>query len=87
MTEQFVRIADQAIAAYCAEYPTRATMLGNHAHDDRLEDPGRVASDRRRAELRRLLAALDGLDVVAVEREFVLHDSDESVDDGWIEET
>lgn len=37
--------------------------------------------------LERLLAALDGLDVVAVEREFVLHDSDESVDDGWIEET
>ncbi|TQE19499.1 hypothetical protein SipoB123_31430 [Streptomyces ipomoeae] len=37
--------------------------------------------------LEELLAALDGLHVVAVEREFVLHDSDESVDDGWIEET
>ncbi|MFG2357674.1 hypothetical protein [Streptomyces sp. NPDC048521] len=36
--------------------------------------------------LERLLAELDGLDVLSVEREFVLHDSDESVDDGWIEE-
>ncbi|WP_433450145.1 hypothetical protein ACQPXS_17050 [Streptomyces sp. CA-142005] len=36
--------------------------------------------------LRRLLAELDGLDVLGVEREFVLYDSDESVDDGWIEE-
>ncbi|MFF8862310.1 MULTISPECIES: hypothetical protein [unclassified Streptomyces] len=36
--------------------------------------------------LRRLLAELEGLDVLGVEREFVLYDSDESVDDGWIEE-
>ncbi|MGV4984736.1 hypothetical protein ACVB8X_13135 [Streptomyces sp. NRAIS4] len=38
------------------------------------------------AALRRLLAELDGLEVLSVEREFVLYDSDESVDDGWIEE-
>ncbi|MEV8086094.1 hypothetical protein [Streptomyces nigra] len=37
-------------------------------------------------ELERLLAGLAGLDVVDVEREFVLYDSDLSVDDGWIEE-
>ncbi|MFF4882896.1 hypothetical protein ACFY2D_08735 [Streptomyces nigra] len=37
-------------------------------------------------ELERLLAELAGLDVVDVEREFVLYDSDLSVDDGWIEE-
>ncbi|MQY32740.1 hypothetical protein SRB17_06940 [Streptomyces sp. RB17] len=36
--------------------------------------------------LRLLLAELDGFEVLGVEREFVLHDSDESVDDGWIEE-
>ncbi|MEV5434640.1 hypothetical protein AB0K80_01200 [Streptomyces sp. NPDC052682] len=36
--------------------------------------------------LQRLLAELDGLDVLGVEREFVLYDSDVSVDDGWIEE-
>ncbi|MFF8727513.1 hypothetical protein ACF073_13610 [Streptomyces sp. NPDC015171] len=36
--------------------------------------------------LERLLAGLDGLEVLDVEREFVLYDSDESVDDGWIEE-
>jgi len=33
-----------------------------------------------------LLAELDGFEVADVEREFVLHDSDLSVDDGWIEE-
>ncbi|MEU9578214.1 hypothetical protein [Streptomyces chilikensis] len=33
-----------------------------------------------------LLAGLGGLEVLAVEREFVLYDSDESVDDGWLEE-
>lgn len=36
--------------------------------------------------LESLLADLGGREVVAVEREFVLYDSDESVDDGWIEE-
>ncbi|MFE1441506.1 hypothetical protein [Streptomyces sp. NPDC058739] len=33
-----------------------------------------------------LLAALDAHEVVDVEREFVLYDSDLSVDDGWIED-
>ncbi|GKQ35055.1 hypothetical protein [Streptomyces sp. A012304] len=37
--------------------------------------------------LDRLLAELDGSDVLSVEREFVLHDSDVSVDDGWLDET
>lgn len=36
--------------------------------------------------LERLLAALAGCEVLAVEREFVLHDSDVTVDDGWLEE-
>jgi hypothetical protein len=61
MTDRFVQIADEAIAAYCAEHPSEATVLGNHEHDDRLEDLSRSAADRRRAELRRLLAQLDGL--------------------------
>ncbi|MCC5476077.1 hypothetical protein [Streptomyces barringtoniae] len=38
------------------------------------------------AALRLLLSELDGFEVLSVEREFVLYDSDESVDDGWIEE-
>ncbi|MFJ9863770.1 hypothetical protein [Streptomyces sp. NPDC101165] len=42
------------------------------------EDAGRA--------LERLLAELDGFDVLSVEREFVLHDSDESVDEGWLED-
>jgi hypothetical protein len=37
--------------------------------------------------LEALLAELGGLEVVGVEREFVLYDSDVSVDDGWLEET
>jgi len=61
MTDRFVQIAGDAIAAYCAEHPSEATVLGNHEHDDRLEDPSRSAADRRQAELRRLLAQLDGL--------------------------
>ncbi|MFF7211762.1 hypothetical protein ACFZAU_14705 [Streptomyces sp. NPDC008238] len=36
--------------------------------------------------LERLLTELDAFVVLSVEREFVLHDSDLSVDDGWIEE-
>ncbi|MGW4881058.1 hypothetical protein ACWEPI_31405 [Streptomyces sp. NPDC004262] len=36
--------------------------------------------------LERLLTELGGFVVLDVEREFVLHDSDLSVDDGWIEE-
>ena len=36
--------------------------------------------------LERLLAELRGCEVLSVEREFVLHDSDVSVDEGWLEE-
>ncbi|WP_030859709.1 hypothetical protein [Streptomyces sp. NRRL S-37] len=36
--------------------------------------------------LDRLLADLDGYEVLGVEREFVLHDSDVSVDEGWLTE-
>ncbi|MET8975994.1 hypothetical protein ABZX85_10280 [Streptomyces sp. NPDC004539] len=36
------------------------------------------------AALEKLLRALDGCHVLSVEREFVLYDSDESVDEGWI---
>ncbi|WP_330457706.1 hypothetical protein OIB37_12780 [Streptomyces sp. NBC_00820] len=42
------------------------------------EDAGRA--------LERLLAELNGLEVLSVEREFVLYDSDESVDEGWLED-
>jgi len=36
--------------------------------------------------LDQLLETLHGLEVIDVEREFVIHDSDESIDAGWIEE-
>ncbi|WP_237304901.1 hypothetical protein [Streptomyces qaidamensis] len=37
-------------------------------------------------ELERLLTELGGYEVLGVEREFVLHDSDVSMDDGWLGE-
>ncbi|MEV4339760.1 hypothetical protein [Streptomyces sp. NPDC049590] len=45
-----------------------------------------VGADGAGRALERLLAELGGVAVLSVEREFVLHDSDLSVDDGWIEE-
>lgn len=45
-----------------------------------------VGADEAGRALERLLTELDGFVVLGVEREFVLHDSDLSVDDGWIEE-
>ncbi|MEU4875468.1 hypothetical protein [Streptomyces sp. NPDC021608] len=46
-----------------------------------------VDAEGARVALRRLLTELRGCEVLCVEQEFVLHDSDLSVDDGWIEET
>ncbi|MER6785597.1 hypothetical protein ABT330_13345 [Streptomyces sp. NPDC000658] len=46
-----------------------------------------VDAEGAKAALQRLLTELRGCEVLSVEREFVLHDSDVSVDDGWIEET
>ncbi|MFJ4848645.1 MULTISPECIES: hypothetical protein [unclassified Streptomyces] len=45
-----------------------------------------VGADGAGRALERLLTELDGAVVLGVEREFVLHDSDLSVDDGWIEQ-
>ncbi|MFE2532165.1 hypothetical protein [Streptomyces sp. NPDC059371] len=45
-----------------------------------------VGADGAGLALERLLRELGGLVVLGVEREFVLYDSDLSVDDGWIEE-
>ncbi|MFL6162607.1 MAG: DUF885 domain-containing protein [Jatrophihabitantaceae bacterium] len=73
--EEFATVAAGAVAAYCAEHPDEATMLGNHDHDDRLGQPGIAAADRRRAELGRLLDQLErftGLDTAAaVDREIL----------------
>jgi uncharacterized protein (DUF885 family) len=66
--EGFAAIAADAITAYCAEHPAQATVLGNHDFDDRLGDPSQAATDRRRAELGRLLdqlGELSGLDTAA----------------------
>ncbi|HTZ44368.1 MAG TPA: DUF885 domain-containing protein [Jatrophihabitans sp.] len=60
-SEQFVGIANAAIEAFCAEYPDEATVLGNHAYDDRLSYPTPAAASRRRTELTQLIERLDGL--------------------------
>ncbi|WP_323138536.1 hypothetical protein [Streptomyces sp. NBC_01571] len=46
-----------------------------------------VGADGAGRALERLLSELGGFVVLSVEREFVLYDSDLSVDDGWIEES
>ncbi|MEH0578941.1 MULTISPECIES: hypothetical protein [Streptomyces] len=46
-----------------------------------------VDAEGARRALEELLTELRVFDVLDAEREFVLHDSDLSVDDGWIEET
>ena len=60
-SENFTRIADDAVASWCAQYPAEATFFGEHSHDDRLGDPTMAAEQQRRAELSTLLAQLDEL--------------------------
>ncbi|MEN2422721.1 hypothetical protein AABB02_32000 [Streptomyces rimosus] len=47
---------------------------------------GRDTAERRLAALLAALSAAEH-DIASVEREFVVHDSDETLDDGWIDET
>ena len=62
MTSQiFTRIADDAVASWCAHHPAEATFLGEHGHDDRLGDPTAAADQRRREELTTLVGQLDEL--------------------------
>jgi uncharacterized protein (DUF885 family) len=60
-SENFTKIADDAVASWCATYPAEATFLGEHSHDDRLGDPTVAAEQQRRSELRILLTQLDEL--------------------------
>ncbi len=65
--ESFTKIADSAVASLCAEYPERATLLGDHSHDHRLGDQTPAAAHRRSAELSSLVTELDGLDDAALD--------------------
>ncbi|MDQ1720714.1 MAG: hypothetical protein QOI26_448 [Pseudonocardiales bacterium] len=58
-SENFTKIADDAVASLCAQYPEQATFLGEHSFDDRLGEPTVTAERRRRAELSSLIAQLD----------------------------
>jgi uncharacterized protein (DUF885 family) len=60
-SESFTKIADDAVASWCAQYPAEATFLGEHSHDDRLGDPTAAAEQRRRAELSTLIGQLEEL--------------------------
>jgi uncharacterized protein (DUF885 family) len=60
-SETFAKIADDAVASWCAAYPAEATYLGDHSHDDQLGDPTAAAEQQRRTELRALLTQLDQL--------------------------
>ncbi|HEV2888481.1 MAG TPA: DUF885 domain-containing protein [Jatrophihabitans sp.] len=60
-SDKFTKIAEDAVASWCAQYPDEATFLGEHSHDDRLGDPTVAAGQRRRAELSSLIAQLDEL--------------------------
>jgi len=79
MSAQLARIANDAIAGYCAAHPAEATLLGNHEHDHRLEDLSQSAGELRRTELCRLIEQLDGLtgldDSAALDREMLRTES------------
>ena len=60
-SENFTRIADDAVASWCAQYPAEATFLGEHSHDGQLGDPSVASEQRRRAELNALMTQLDEL--------------------------
>ncbi len=66
-SNEFSRIAADAISALCKEYPAEATFLGDHSHDDRLSHPTAAAAQRRRSELTDLIATLDVLDASALD--------------------
>ncbi len=66
-SNEFSRIAADAISALCKEYPAEATFLGDHSHDDRLSYPTAAAAHRRRSELTDLIATLDASDATELD--------------------
>jgi uncharacterized protein (DUF885 family) len=60
-SDNFTKIADAAVASWCARYPDEATFLGEHGYDDRLGDPTVAGTQRRRAQLTALITQLDEL--------------------------
>ncbi|MEV3972504.1 hypothetical protein AB0K68_30850 [Streptomyces sp. NPDC050698] len=86
--------ADTDLAALAARVTPHGAHLSWNARRVRGEQHERFVTQRchvvdaegaSRA-LERLPAELRGCEVLGVEREFVLHDSDVSVDEGWLEE-
>ena len=71
MSSPFAVLATSVLDSWLAAHPSSATGLGDHRHDDRLDDPSPAAAAARRAELRVELAGLDAVEVA---------DRDEDVD-------
>ncbi|GHC60958.1 hypothetical protein GCM10010309_22150 [Streptomyces violaceochromogenes] len=86
--------ADTDLAALAARVLSHGAHLSWNARRVHGRHHERFVTQRCRAvdadgagrALERLLAELRGCEVLSVEREFVLHDSDVSVDEGWLEE-
>ena len=86
--------ADTDLAALAARVVPHGAHLSWNARRVRGQHHERFVTQRCHAvdadgagrALERLLAELRGCEVLSVEREFVLHDSDVSVDEGWLEE-
>jgi hypothetical protein len=87
--------ADTDLAALAARVVPHGAHLSWNARRVRGEHHERFVTQRCHAvdaegagrALERLLTELRGREVLSVEREFVLHDSDVSVDEGWLEES
>ncbi|MFN3592540.1 MAG: DUF885 domain-containing protein, partial [Thermaurantiacus sp.] len=60
--EQFDALLEDHWAWYLANNPVQATILGERAHDERLNDLSLAGMDRQAAEARALLARLDVID-------------------------
>ncbi|WP_030660749.1 hypothetical protein [Streptomyces rimosus] len=79
------------VAPHAAHLSRNARRIRSDGREERFVTQrcravGRDTAERR---LATLLAALraTGHDIASVEREFVVHDSNEALDDGWIDET
>ncbi len=71
MSSPFAALATSVLDSWLAAHPSAATGLGDHRHDDRLDDPSPAAADARRADCAVQLAGLDAVEVA---------DRDEDVD-------
>lgn len=66
-SEKLSTITADYLRAYCEAHPTQAVWLGFHTFDGRLPDHHQAALEARAADLRRFLAALNGIDTTGLD--------------------